>query len=234
MITDNTNKEKNYVLDRDKRTPKHDACVALGIAHDFWLHVARIDPKAIDDPSDYFTREFFSNAYDDPATDGDLSVTEIGTFGTDEMPATDKYAPFALLEVMGVIVDYVVQSLKSAEEKNILLAWTYASDAQYWAGVLTAELAKKQAPSQVTINAYNAVRAKLEKDPKQLAKKEIEKEYQNVNNQFKRRGFTAQFNRDMHIKYPVITDIKTIERLTAELNKSNELIPPKLVKKVFT
>ena len=75
---------------------------------------------------------------------------------------------------------------------------------------------------------------RLAKDPKQLALKEIAVHYETKKEQFKRRGYSAQFIREMHQKYPEITDIKTIERLVTKLNKSNELIPPKLVKKVFT
>lgn len=66
---------------------------------------------------------------------------------------------------------------------------------------------------------------KLANDPVQIAKKEIEAHYQNSKSQFKRRGYSAQFIRDMHKQYPVITSIKTIESLVAKLNKDNELIP---------
>lgn len=75
---------------------------------------------------------------------------------------------------------------------------------------------------------------RLAKDPIQLAKKEIVKEYETVKSQFKRRGFSAQFVRDMKAKYLIIVDIKTIERLVAKLNKENELIPPKPVKRVLS
>ena len=68
--------------------------------------------------------------------------------------------------------------------------------------------------------------------PVQLAKKNIEEEYKIVKNQFKRRGYSAQFIREMKEKYTKITDIKTIERLVTKLNKLNEEIPPKPAKKV--
>lgn len=67
--------------------------------------------------------------------------------------------------------------------------------------------------------------AKLANDPVQIAKKHIEAHYQNSKNQFKRRGYSAQFVREMHKQYPVIKSIKTIENLVAKLNKDNELIP---------
>ena len=68
--------------------------------------------------------------------------------------------------------------------------------------------------------------------PVQSAKKNIEEEYKIVKNQFKRRGYSAQFIREMKEKYTKITDIKTIERLVTKLNKLNEEIPPKPAKKV--
>jgi hypothetical protein len=66
---------------------------------------------------------------------------------------------------------------------------------------------------------------RLENDPKQKALKEIAAHYQTVKNQFKRRGFSAQFVREMHTKYPVIAAIKTIENLVSALNKENDAIP---------
>ena len=66
---------------------------------------------------------------------------------------------------------------------------------------------------------------RLENDPIQKSLDEIEKEYASRKSQFKRRGFSAQFIREMHEKYPVITSIKTIEKLVSELNKENEYIP---------
>ena len=72
---------------------------------------------------------------------------------------------------------------------------------------------------------------RLAKDPKQLAKKEITIHYETKRKEFKRHGYSAIFIREMHQKYPEITDIKTIERLVTKLNKSNELIPPKPAKR---
>lgn len=68
---------------------------------------------------------------------------------------------------------------------------------------------------------------RLENDPVQNCKKEIQLHYESQKTQFKRRGFSAKFIREMHTKYPEIKDIKTIERLVAKLNKNNEQITPK-------
>jgi hypothetical protein len=73
--------------------------------------------------------------------------------------------------------------------------------------------------------ASKAANARLANDPKQKALKEIEKAYETVKNQFKRRGYSAEFVREMHIKYPVITEQKTIANLVAKLNKVNQHIP---------
>lgn len=66
---------------------------------------------------------------------------------------------------------------------------------------------------------------RLENDPKQQALDEIFQHYETNKHQFKRRGYTAQFVREMHDKYPIITSIKTIENLVTSLNKENEFIP---------
>ena len=71
----------------------------------------------------------------------------------------------------------------------------------------------------------NAVNIKLANDPKQAALKEIATHYETNKAQFKRRGYSAQFVRDMHAQYPNIQDQKTIANLVAKLNKANELIP---------
>lgn len=62
-------------------------------------------------------------------------------------------------------------------------------------------------------------------DPTQAALTAISKHYEEKKSKFKLRGFTAQFVREMHATYPVITSIKTIENLVAKLNANNELIP---------
>jgi hypothetical protein len=56
-------------------------------------------------------------------------------------------------------------------------------------------------------------------------KKEIIDCYESRKFNFKRRGYTAAFVREMHDKYPIITSIKTIEKLVTSLNKKNEQIP---------
>lgn len=75
---------------------------------------------------------------------------------------------------------------------------------------------------QKTYHAKNAVRKKLKNDPKQKALKEIQRHYDSNKFQFKRRGYSAQFVKQMGDKYPIIESHKTIERLVAKLNKINK------------
>lgn len=84
---------------------------------------------------------------------------------------------------------------------------------------------KKSIKEQKSSFARQGASARLANNPIEQAKNEIKKEYNNRKSQFKRRGYSAEFAREMQDKYPVITSIKTIERLIATLNKANEHIP---------
>lgn len=65
---------------------------------------------------------------------------------------------------------------------------------------------------------------RLANDPKQKALDEIKSQYEVVKHQFRRRGFSAQFVKNMAERYQIIESPKTIERLVAKLNKINK--PP--------
>lgn len=77
----------------------------------------------------------------------------------------------------------------------------------------------------ISNKAKLAALSKLKNDPKQKALAEIKNHYQANKCQFKRRGYSAQFIREMHDKYPIIESQKTIENLVSALNKQNEDIP---------
>lgn len=221
-----TSDDKELIrVERKNQTPITVAAEALWGACRFFVWMTREAEKVkFEDPEEYFFRELFGKTFDDPETDGDKALEQLGTFVPEEFVAEHDSVPFALFEVMGIIVDYSVQAMKAEKNDYHKLAWTYACDAQYWWGILNAEFSRKGEPSALSINAAKAVRAKLAKDPIQLAKKEIEKHYEENKTQFKRRGFSAQFIREMHDKYPIITDQKTIANLVAKLNKTNEQI----------
>jgi len=57
-----------------------------------------------------------------------------------------------------------------------------------------------------SMQGRRAANARLEKDPVQIALKEIELEFNRVSNQFKRHGYGAEFCRKMQDKYPIILD----------------------------
>ena len=67
----------------------------------------------------------------------------------------------------------------------------------------------------------------LAKDPKQLAKKDIESDCLKVKDKLKRGGFRAVFARELHVKYPIFTDIDTIKGYISEFMEANELTPKK-------
>lgn len=92
----------------------------------------------------------------------------------------------------------------------------------YWDLIGLMQRASKHALSAA---AREKAYKRLENDPKQHALDEILNHYEAQKHQFKRRGYSAQFVRDMNAKYPIITSIKTIEKLVATLNKENDAIP---------
>lgn len=70
-----------------------------------------------------------------------------------------------------------------------------------------------------SVNARKAANARLASDPKQLALKEIEKEFNASKYPFNKRGYTAKFVKEMAEKYTVIKDSKSIANLVAKLKK---------------
>lgn len=130
-----------------------------------------------------------------------------------------------LISCRNALVDAKKSFLKDKENSYYLMPFTVAT---LLCGEIFGHVKYGKYISKLK-SEYNAI--KQQKDPRQLAKKEIEKDYDSVKSQFKRRGYSAIFIREMHQKYPEITDIKTIERLVTKLNKSNELIPPRPAKR---
>ena len=127
------------------------------------------------------------------------------------------------LSVLFCVLAKVAYS-ENVQNKN--LAWTFATDALFWKNVAEKSIEFNEGGiEEVRLRAKNNAKKRLEKDPVQLAKKEIEEEYKVVKSQFQRRGYSAQFIREMHTKYRIIQDQKTIAKLVAKLNKENELIP---------
>jgi hypothetical protein len=67
--------------------------------------------------------------------------------------------------------------------------------------------------------ARKAANARLTNDPKHLAMKEIEKEFNASKYPFNKRGYTSKFVKEMAEKFTVIKDSKSIANLVARLKK---------------
>ena len=134
---------------RKMRTPITEAGSALNVALDFFVEMIggvmaenpNIDHGELANQESYFASNIFGEAWGDPTTNGDKSVDEIGMSLDGERDT--EIAPFALVQVMGVIVAYAVQAMKAEKSDNHDEAWTYAVDAHYWAGILRSAWAEK-------------------------------------------------------------------------------------------
>jgi hypothetical protein len=229
-MVETNNGEIKTKRNRKLRTPITEASNALWQACEYfvWVMLKLNNSVSADVYENNFFEELFTTAFDDPETDGDSSVEIIGTLHKEaggQWDNGDESCPLAKFEVMLAIIDYAVQAMKAQKNDDSNLAWSYVADAKYWSGILTAEFARGLEPSEMSQNGRKAVEAKLANDPKQLAKKEIEQIYQANKTQFKRRGYSAQFIREMHAKYPIFESQKTIENLVSALNKENKDIP---------
>lgn len=132
---------------RELRTPITEAESALNSAFNFWAEMlgklVAGDPEhdhGLPSPESFFT-SIFREAWNDPTTSGDKSVDEIGLSLDDKRDSEDH--PYAMLQIMIVVVAYAVQAMKAEKGDKHDEAWTYAADARYWAGMLWAAWAEK-------------------------------------------------------------------------------------------
>ncbi|KXU89936.1 hypothetical protein CI15_07090 [Paraburkholderia monticola] len=127
---------------RELRTPTTEGGNAISAAWDFYndfleklkLSAPDFNCESVLDPESDFAATFDA-AWNDGGTDGDKSVEKLMRYaqGSDE----ERFiTPFII--VMEIIVSYGVQAMKADESGQRELAWTFAADAQYWAGILTA------------------------------------------------------------------------------------------------
>ena len=72
---------------------------------------------------------------------------------------------------------------------------------------------------QKTTHAKSAASKRLAKDPKHIALKAIEVKFLASSYPFDIRGYKAKFAKEMLGEYPVIEDIKSINRLVTKLSK---------------
>ncbi|MFW5431255.1 MAG: hypothetical protein ACKE5M_04160 [Methylophilaceae bacterium] len=127
------------------------------------------------------------------------------------------------------IINYINHKKSKELLNTMMLYWGVYIEAKHI--FYSRAYQSKEEENEFIKSMYGKLNAerRLKKDPVQLALKEIEKIYITKKAQFRRRGFSAQFIRDMADKYPVIKDLKTIGKLVSKLNKANDKIPLQLV-----
>lgn len=216
-MTANATSDEPVRVSRSLRTPITVAGEAIGLACDFWIWLSdRAGTPA--DPQNYFFENFFGKAFNNPETNGDQAVGEIGTL-LDGTYAADGSAPFALFQVMVVVIDYSVQAMKAEINGDHQMAWSFACDAQYWAGCLGASHARKKEPNPITTNAVNAAVARWKKDPKSAEKQFIHGCWLDWRKTPSRYKSKAAFALDMIGKCEYLTSTKKIEDWCREWEK---------------
>ena len=120
-----------------------------------------------------------------------------------------------MLEAQSKLIKNLSRRLNFNQEidvvQNLLLEVTHKLEINICKYAARKEQKKEQASKGGFARALN--------DPKHKAIKAIEMEFSSSSYQFNTRGYKAKFAREMLEKYPVITDIKSINRLVAKLSK---------------
>lgn len=148
-------------IPRELRTAITEAASALNIAIEFYAEFAELVMEIIpaedreklrpsDSDQHYFEHQFieevFGKAWRDDSTDGDKTAAMIGRTPEGELPTDDEATPFIFLSVAETIAAYAVQAMKASKNgpKQNNLAWSYAVNANYWAGILTAAWERRE------------------------------------------------------------------------------------------
>jgi hypothetical protein len=87
--------------------------------------------EAFSDPD--LVLKFLQHAWDDPDTNGDVSVEAIWTWIDSEDP--DK-GPAVVFLVADAIIAYATQAMRAEKQGDFVAGWKYAGEARYWEGVL--------------------------------------------------------------------------------------------------
>jgi len=120
---------------RDKRTPTTCAFNAVQVAINWQIDLFETctEKSHEEATSDFF--DLFKSAWEDDSTSGDKVIDEMFS-ASKEAEEKSENIP-ALIHVAWAVISYTVQAWKAhIIDKNIELAWTYAVDANYWAGIL--------------------------------------------------------------------------------------------------
>ncbi|WP_157649323.1 hypothetical protein [Burkholderia ubonensis] len=119
---------------REMRTPITEAAGVISAACDVFVQgLGGLIEENGGNPENHYFENIFRKIWDDEATDGDKQEKDFfDEFEKD--PA--EVSKFAMLHAILIAVSYSVQAMKA--EKNSALAWSYASSANYWCGILKA------------------------------------------------------------------------------------------------
>ena len=122
------------------RTPASEARLALNVALRFWVAFVRhaekkhknANSQPEPDPERYFIDKIFGVALSEIGDTGEALEAKLLTRDDTMLP-----------EIMMVSVAYAADALKAYTRGETIIAWSFASDANYWAGVLHAAWASK-------------------------------------------------------------------------------------------
>ncbi|WP_155635493.1 hypothetical protein [Burkholderia cepacia] len=119
---------------REMRTPITDAGSVISEACDIFVRgLGSLIENNGEDPEEHFFDNIFKKIWDDEETDGDRQERD---FFDEFEKNPDEVSKFAMLHAILIAVSYSVQAMKA--DKNSALAWSYASSANYWCGILKA------------------------------------------------------------------------------------------------
>ena len=198
-------------IPREMRTPITEAGAALNMAWDFFISLHQSANTPVDGANDALIDEL-KTAFDDPTTSGEKAIAEMMQVAAEKTSESDaEKIPYALLHVMFIVICFAVQAMKTAKSRHKKLAWSYACNAMYWAGILTGTFAIKAEPSPLVANARKAAIARIANDPRQKEKAVIYECWQAWQLKPDIYKSKAAFARDMLTKFDHLKSTKVIE-----------------------
>ena len=132
----------NFRVPRENRTPFTEAVHASNVAMNVFLEIVErvkiknpSDSLALhEDPKELFELAFLAEPVLGPGISGDELVEEFW-LSVDGKRDPERSPP-EIFHILEIIAAYSVQAINAEKSDKHNEAWTYASDAQYWAGIL--------------------------------------------------------------------------------------------------
>jgi len=223
----------NFRVPRENRTPFTEAVHASNVAMNVFLEIVErvkiknpSDSLALhEDPKELFELAFLAEPVLGPGISGDELVEEFW-LSVDGKRDPERSPP-EIFHILEIIAAYSVQAINAEKSDKHNEAWTYASDAQYWAGILGTIMASKAAnelANALSIDWDNEhlIKArrqlghagaieKKKRDPKQKEKKLVYECWTTWQKEPNRYPSKAAFARDMLTKCEHLTSQKKIE-----------------------